>query len=444
MIEWEVTFLAIAYLILGLDSFWIDWIVFRKHLRPEPLSLKEIEEWNKLPEKKIFILVPAWKESNIIQRMLRGNLERIDYKNYRFLVGCYPNDLPTFRAIFEVSRETAQVSAFINEQPGPTSKGELLNRMVQEVMSGTFGDFDILLLHDAEDIIHPSSLKLVNQRTRRAGFVQLPVFSFSIPEKLNAGAVYMEEFAESHTRDLLVRDHLCVAIPSAGVGTALTKKAIQKIQSAQRGKLLDESCLTEDYCLGIKAHEIGISQTFACCYLVQENKTKEWIATREYFPRSFKNSVKQKARWIQGITLESVQRLGWFGKVSNRIFLWRDRKTLISNPLGVVGLASLPLLMRIEEIPTAIAWLLSLNGLCFLARFLVRFRSYQQIYPEKDWIFLLIRFPLAILINGTAGFLALKNFLISQVRREPSLWVKTDHEIPVGFGQMPIAGRRSV
>jgi len=57
---------------------------------------------------------------------------------------------------------------------------------------------------------------------------------------------------------------------------------------------------------------------------------------------------------------------------------------------------------------------------------------------------LLLRYPLSVLINGTAGFFALKNFAESQWKREPSPWVKTEHEIPIDFGQLPIAVRRGL
>lgn len=442
--EWEITFLAIAYLLLGLDSLWIDWMFLKKNLGAELVTEDDLATWIREPERKILILVPAWKESKIIQGMLRGNLGRIQYQNFLFLVGCYPNDMPTCRAVLEIAQESDQVLTFMNEQPGPTSKGQLLNRMVQEAVAGNYGEFDIILFQDAEDIIHPLSLKLVNSISKEWSFIQLPVFSFPISRRLQAGAVYMEEFAESHTRDLLVRSHLHLALPSAGVGTAITKRAVQKIMAAQKGQLLDESCLTEDYCLGVKAHTLGISQTFVCRYLIQKGGQKDWIATREYFPRMVNASLKQKARWIQGIALESALRVGWFGSLSNKLFLWRDRKALLANSLGILGLFHLPLLPWLESLPTPVQWLLPLNGICFLIRFFCRHKAYQRVYQRNDWFWLLLRYPLSIVINGTAGFMALKKFSESQWKKEPSPWIKTEHEIPIGFGQLPVALRRGL
>lgn len=112
--------------------------------------------------------------------MLRGNIAKIEYENYHFYVGCYPNDLPTFRAVSEVARETGKVTPILNPIPGPTSKGQLLNSVLQELLENHYPCFDIYLFHDAEDIIHPLSLRLINQESERADFIQIPVFSFRL------------------------------------------------------------------------------------------------------------------------------------------------------------------------------------------------------------------------------------------------------------------------
>jgi len=444
--EWIVLLLAVTYLLLSIDSLWIDWLVWRKKIRPTYVTETDLKKIEKEPEKKILIFVPAWREAKIIQRMLRGNLENIHYQNYQFIVGCYPNDMATCRSIWEIAKDSKKVSCVLNERPGPTSKGQMLNLMVQEALNGVFGSFDIILFQDSEDIIHPESLKLINTSAKQHSFIQLPVFSFLISQRFTAGAVYMEEFAEAHSRDLLVRNYVRAAIPSAGVGTAITRMALHRIQNAQKGKCFDEKCLTEDYQLGVRAHELGISQYFLCCFKKDKLGNKDWIATREYFPKSYVRSVKQKARWIQGITLESFKDLGWFGSKSNRLFLWRDRKALLANCLGMVGLGNLVYLPFCEgfSLNLEVQSLLFLNGLCFVWRFLFRHQAFSQVYQRRNYLALLLRYPLSILVNGGAGFLALKNYSVSQFKKQPSPWVKTDHEIPADFGQIPATLQRSL
>ena len=45
------------------------------------------------------ILIPAWDESMVIGRMLKGALRRIGHPHYRLFVGIYPNDPLTLSAV---------------------------------------------------------------------------------------------------------------------------------------------------------------------------------------------------------------------------------------------------------------------------------------------------------------------------------------------------------
>ena len=85
-------------------------------------------------------------------------------------------------------------------------------------------DFDVFLMHDSEDILHPNSLTIINSEINRADFLQTPIFSFDRPVKQWVGGTYIEEFAEIHTKDLFVREALGAPVPSAGVGTALQRR----------------------------------------------------------------------------------------------------------------------------------------------------------------------------------------------------------------------------
>jgi adsorption protein B len=434
------------YLLFGLDDCLVDILAFTKRLSPRKILEAEWVRISKLPEKKIAIIVPAWKESNIISQMLEGNLQQIKYSRYHFFVGCYPNDLATFREVLKISRLYPNVTPILNSLPGPTSKGQLLNFLVDELCEGPYPPFDIYLFQDAEDLIHPLSLKLVNFESLNADFIQLPVFSLPLNNLLGVGGVYIDEFAESHTKDLLVRNHFNVAIPSAGVGTAITRKAMLSFRGSDRKALFSAESLTEDYELGLKAFQIGINQKFSCCYLISEEGKRNYIATREYFPKLFQRSVRQKARWGQGIVFQGWRHLGWFGSGLNRIFLFRDRKALFGNCFGlcgfiffIVGFGFL-LFDRSHQTFTFASDLvffplIQINFLILINRILQRTKAVFRVYDLPLALTVVPRWPISVVVNGCAGFLALKNSVLSLATRRPPVWVKTEHELPEGFGR---------
>ena len=437
---------AFVYLFFGFDDLWIDWIAYRKQLKPRKLTEEEKHRWTLLKQKRIAILIPAWKESNVISKMLRGNMRSIQYDRYHFFVGCYPNDLPTFRAVLKVAEETGRVTPILNELPGPTSKGQLLNWVLRELTETHFPQFDIFLFHDAEDIIHPLSLKLINSEADNAEFIQIPVFSLPINKELSVGATYMDEFAEVHTRDLLVRKHLNVALPSAGVGFALTRKAMFSLRPSSGQSLFESSCLTEDYLLGLNSYRAGLTQSFPCLFESNDIGQRSWIATYEYFPSSLLKSVRQKARWTEGIAIQAAKQFGWFGSFRNRLFLYRDRKAVTANSLGLLGLAFLPMAtLGILTLPahssdltplSTFRFLFLLNLLLLINRLWSRGKALRVVYNKPWALVVLARYPLSVLVNGLASFLALKNHASSLFLKQPTSWVKTHHELPEGFGEV--------
>lgn len=433
-------FLGCVYFLFGLDDLLIDLIAFKNRLKPKELSPKEKAQLAIRKQKKIAILIPAWRESGIISQMLRGNLTNIAYENYHIFVGCYPNDLPTFRAVSEVARETGRITPILNSLPGPTSKGQLLNAVLHEIRENHYPCFDLYLFHDAEDIIHPLSLQLMNAESDHADFIQIPVFSLPVEGLFNVGATYMDEFAEIHTRDLLVRKHLDVSIPSAGVGFALTRTALSALLGDGAFELFDPRCLTEDYALGLKTHQFGLKQSFPCFFEYGKRGKKDWIATYEYFPKKFDRSVRQKARWTEGIALQSAKKFGWFGTFLNCIFLFRDRKSLMANLLGMIGLCLLPFAFQLSsEKMLSLSPIFGLNTIFLMNRLWQRSIAFKRVYPLKVSFEVVLRYPLSIVINGLAGMLAIKNYSRSVFFKKPSVWVKTEHELPKDFGQVATA-----
>lgn len=456
LLNWHLT-LCGAFLLLcflyswaGLEDFWLDLIAFRRGLKPQRIKLSDLKQWLKDPEKKIAILVPAWKEGEIISQMLLGNVSRIHYENYLFFVGCYPNDPRTIEAVRKVSMFNPKIIPVINTKVGPTSKGQMLNRILQKIHEEQEKyKIDAFLLQDSEDIMDPWTLKLINFKLGEYDYIQIPVFSLSVrPFDLVAGT-YMDEFAEAHTKDLLVREYLGAAIPSAGVGCAFSKKlAIAMVK--KHGWIFYENSVTEDYELGIRAHELGFKGTFACHYFDKwRKKNHHFIATREYFPKKLVRAIRQKTRWTVGISLQGWKHLGWLGTLSNRYYLYRDRRGLATNILALVGYPFLIVLeggrlahLWTEEslfgsFGTLLLFMLWLNTFLMLNRLWQRGKSVRVVYGWRAVWLLPIRWPVSVVVNSFACVNALAQALILKIRKGRFQWAKTEHELPPGFGTVP-------
>lgn len=445
---WLFVSLAVVYMISGLDDLFIDLTAAALRLAPESLATEDLRALHAATEKRFAILVPAWDEGEIIDRMILGNLERIEYGSYHFFVGVYPNDPRTVAKVQELGRRHPNVHAVVNCKEGPTSKGQILNYVVRQILEfekESGARFDGFLMQDAEDLIHPKTLKLVNARLGRFDFVQVPVFSLEVrPGALVAGT-YIDEFAESHTKDILVRQRLGAAIPSAGVGTALSRELVLQLLERQ-GSLLNEGSLTEDYELGVRAHRLGFRPHVACAHYGLRGGAREFVATREFFPRKFSRSVRQKTRWTTGIALQGWRNLKWRGTIANRYFLARDRKGILTNiatflgyptVLMAAGYAALVDGRPLAELTgtNCFRGLVTLNLILMLNRAFQRGRCVWKVYGAKAVLTLPVRWPVGSTINALAAFRAIRNDLQARTSNVTLTWVKTEHELPEFFGK---------
>ena len=234
--------LAILFIISGLDDLFIDcyfWIrhVWRRwslrHCAPltyEKLTAKE--------EQLIAVLVPCWHEANVIDTMLKHNCFSIDYTNYYFFVGVYPNDPETVADVQNVAKLNPQVQCVVNDMPGPTSKAANLNGIYNFIKAFEHThntEFTILVFHDSEDVIHPLSFKLYNYLIPRKDMIQIPIFPLEVNYWNFTHWLYADEFAENHTKDIIVRESIKAHVPSAGVGTAFYRNALKILEHPETG-----------------------------------------------------------------------------------------------------------------------------------------------------------------------------------------------------------------
>lgn len=455
---WEtllILFLVLAAA-LALDDLFIDLISVIKGLRPQEINQDEINNLRRRPQKSVAVVVANWHEEEVIERMLRGNLARIEYTRVWFFVGVYPNDPATLEAAKKVARQDTRVVVVENPLPGPTTKGQMLNvifRRVFEIEERHGVQFDLFMMHDSEDVLHPQSLLLVNAEADSADFIQIPVFSFSRRKAQFVASTYIDEFSEIHTKDLLVRDALKAGVPSAGVGTAISRKLVQTMMRRQDGQVLVEGSLTEDYILGLTASELGFKTRFVSRFIAVRDREgrmlrRDFIATREYFPSEWERAVRQKGRWVHGIVLQGSRMLSLSGPLARRYFLLRDRKGPIAATVGVFGLCFLLLNLATRELASEFYWseilplylspvVLSLFGFNLAAGLVRIVQRARAVRLTQDWstaLLSVLRIPIGNLLNFFAVVRAIQQDRRAIKKNEAPKWVKTTHELPDDFG----------
>ena len=386
------------------------------------------------------VFVANWHEEDVLARMVEGNLARIAIPSVRLYLGVYPNDTGTRDVAMALAKKYPErVRVIINTLPGPTSKGQMLNEMFRQVY-GAPEPPEMAVLHDSEDVIDRRTFEVYAAYAADHDFIQVPVFSLNSTDRSMVAATYMDEFAERHTREMIVRNALGAMIPSAGVGTCMTRRLIEHFVRV-RGNVLMTGCVTEDYILGIEAKRAGFKAAFAAVF-ADERQGLDYVATREFFPKSLAASIKQKTRWVYGINFEATRKLGWAGDAWDRYFFLRDRKGVLTNFLPPVSLIFLTLLLLGAADPSAappqvqdlLSFSVSVNIGFLVLRYLVRVGACHRVYGVWDPLGIALRWPVALYINMAAVWRAWKTYLgESAFATRPIVWSKTTHEIPEDF-----------
>lgn len=271
--------LAILMLISGIDDLFIDvvyWVrrVWRSatvYRNNDYLDYKALYEPQ---EKALAIMVPAWNETGVIGNMARLAASSLDYENYHIFVGTYPNDPDTQRDVDDVCARFPNVHKVVCARPGPTSKADCLNNILDAILqferSARF-NFSGFILHDAEDVISPLELRLFNYLVDRKDLIQIPVYPFERKWTHFTSLSYLDEFSELHGKDVPVREALAGQVPSAGVGTCFSRRAVLALLADGDGIAFDVQSLTEDYDIGFRLRQKGMEEIFCRFPVVDEN-----------------------------------------------------------------------------------------------------------------------------------------------------------------------------
>ena len=176
----------------------------------------------------------------VLESMIKGNMANLPMKNVHIFLGVYPNDTETMNIAIKMASIYPRVHVVVNSKVGPTYKGQMLNEIVNYIFKteDILGvEFEGFILHDSEDILDPNIPYLYSLGLREADFIQTPVFSLPVKWWDLTAGTYMDEFSEIHTKDLLVRQYMGAALPSAGVGTCLSRRLILIFLSRQNGEV---------------------------------------------------------------------------------------------------------------------------------------------------------------------------------------------------------------
>lgn len=440
--------LAAWILVSGVDDLFLDMVCFSawlRRLRRRPSFAPSRES---KAEKHTAIMIPLWHEQGVIGKMLEHNLGAIEYRNYAVFVGAYPNDAPTVAAVRQASLRFPRVHLALCPHDGPTSKADCLNWIYQRMLTYERERgvrFEAIVVHDAEDLIHPEELRRISQALDDCGMVQIPVLPLPTPFRRFTHGVYCDEFAEYQTKDVPARLLLGGFLPSNGVGTGYARWALEAAAIEKQGRIFDPGCLTEDYEIGLRLEESGCRQVFIPIQFVAGQP----VATREFFPQRLRAALKQRTRWVLGISLQAWERHGWSGGWRRLYWFWRDRKGLAGNPAS--AFANLTLLYGLAT------WLWSrathsqwgIGGLAqvrwtapllyatlFLQvhRTAVRCGCVARIYGWRFAAGVPLRMFWANWINFFATAAALVWYTSARLLGRPLVWLKTEHDYPTSAG----------
>ncbi|RYF18141.1 MAG: glycosyl transferase family protein [Comamonadaceae bacterium] len=473
-VEVVAAFLAVLILVCCLDDLFIDLLYWGRRSWHRlggnpPAPAPTAAGLRAQQEQPIAVLVPAWHEENVIGAMLENLARVMEYRSYVVFVGTYPNDAATGREVDRVAARHPHIRRVEMPHAGPTCKADCLNHVIaaavrhQRAARMRFAGF---VLHDSEDVPHPLELKLFNHLVRTVDMVQLPVVALERKwYELVAGA-YMDEFAESHRKEMPLREHLCGMIPSAGVGTCFSRRAMRALWRQTRGTPFRTDSLTEDYEIGVRISQLGLRSRFVLCSIPpgpagRGAASESLVAVREFFPGRLRDSYRQKGRWVLGIGLQAWKHLPLRDRPWRvALMMIHDRKGVITAFVPLAAYAVTAYLLVLLGGSSAGWWkpydpvlfrdgsawqaLLYFNGGMLAVRASQRAYFTATLYGWAQGAASIPRMVVGNVVNCLAAGRAWRMYLDHRISGKPLAWDKTRHEFPTATAApargQPVAG----
>lgn len=467
-LELVTAVVGVIILLSSLDDLFIDaWFWLRELRRSLTIKRRYValsaEQLREKEEQPLAIMVPAWLEYDVISSMLETMVATLEYKNYMIFAGTYQNDQRTIDEVERMRRRYRQLVRVEVPHDGPTCKADCLNWIVQAIFAQDEKQpvpFAGVILHDSEDVLHPLELKYYNYLLPRIDFIQLPVTSLERHWYELVAGTYMDEFAEWHTKDLVVRESLSKMVPSAGVGTCFSRRALVQLAAETNNQPFNTDTLTEDYDIGTRLAQRGMKQIFGKFQVEYVTRRRSWfglgpekistiqmpLGVREYFPNTFRTAYRQKARWTLGIGLQGWQQVGWTGSLATKYLLFRDRKGLVTSFIAILAyvlLANFFLFFLADKFgwwtvyyPSYFrpgGWLVTLmwiNAVALLLRVVQRAYFVGHMYGWEHATLSIPRMIVGNFINAMAAARAWRLFIMHLITGKRLAWDKTMHDFP--------------
>lgn len=453
--------IVLGFIVFGIDDFIWDICNIVRNIRRVENDRLPIERLDAVPPKLLAVMVAAWHEDNVLEAVIDNMISSVQYPRtmYHVFIGVYPNDAPTIDVAKKLAQTYDNVHMVINARPGPTCKADNINniiRYIKQFESERKWRFHSVTIHDSEDVVHPYELKLTNYLLDFYDVMQFPVIPLQkMPTLANMFqsmtiGTYADEFAENHFRGMGTREAMSAVVPSAGTGFVLSHAILDHFGSEP---LCPEDSLTEDYKLSLILAEQGFQTHFVLEKVprLMDNHTVRWdfVATRSFFPDTFQTAVRQKTRWIYGITMQSAKisevfkpgAMGFTGRYS----LYKDLKAKLSNLMVLPGY--LAFVYFVLSLFVSLPYMYPRNslayGLCVFLTFMMVFRQVMRavaianFYGFKSMAIACLFPPLmpvrlvwGNIINMVATLQAWKLFILgtgTKKKKKKVAWNKTDH-----------------
>jgi adsorption protein B len=447
LVEHELLLFAGVFFLIGsADELAMDfaWAWLRLSGRARTLRIDREHHGQADLAGRAALFIPAWREERVIGLTVAHALAAWPQPELRLYVGCYRNDRATAEAVQAAAGADSRLRLVIHDQDGPTTKADCLNCLyaAMEADERESGQrFRMVLLHDAEDMVDPAALSLMDDALMRADYIQLPVLPEPQRRSRWIGSHYCEEFAEAHGKVMVVRGLLGAGIPAAGVGCAFARDLLGAMAVNAGGSPFSTESLTEDYELGLRITAAGGIAWF----LRARGDDGRLVATRACFPSTLGQAVRQKSRWIHGIALQGWDRLGWSGGIAERWMRLRDRRGPLIALVLFAGYVLLALVAvqwvagffgfvvppwRTSGLLLVLLWA---NFASAVWRGMVRFAFTAREYGAVEGLRALLRLPHANVVTIMAGRRALAAYVRTLFGGRLH-WDKTHHDAhPVGL-----------
>jgi adsorption protein B len=247
-------------------------------------------------------------------------------------------------------------------------------------------------------------------------------------------------------------------VPSAGVGTCFSHRALRVLAGETQNQPFNTDSLTEDYDVGARLAKVGMNAIFVRFPVQFRVLRKSWfrkpyestlempLCVREFFPDTFRTAFRQKARWTLGIGLQGWEQMGWNGSLANRYLLFRDRKGLVTAFVSIIAYVILVQLLGLiilrqsglwdVSFPTpfetsgVIQYLLLANGIALAWRIAHRCYFTTVLYGWQHGLLSIPRMVVGNFVNFMAASRAWRMFLVGKVLNRKLVWDKTMHDFP--------------